>query len=150
MTKTSYTADVRPAKGYVALDGVTYETQKAAITASHDFKVMAALKDFAAACPSFDGTEPKDGATFDDRDNPVLYQDGLATFIFVHRNAILAALKQEVSLRKPYARKPKTPAAPGLRGAVLTQGDADADLAGTPRPNNATVSLKGTDLPIAA
>lgn len=88
--------DIKRFTGFIAPDGTTHTTEKAAIAYTKDLKVKAALATaFGTGCLA--------GGVEDDRGSNVLYDDDVAAFLFDNRTAILAAFNTEVLMRKPRA-----------------------------------------------
>ena len=86
--------DIKKFTGFIAPDGTTHTTEKAAVAYTKDLKVKAALA--AAFAVGYVGMPD---ATQDD---DTLRAD-LAAFLFDNRTAILAAFNTEVLMRKPRA-----------------------------------------------
>lgn len=102
--KTTATADVRRFTGYIAADGSHHATLKAAAAVSLEVKTRAALQEVfgkKSTIPDPSLLEIPEGWV-----EPVISVADLPSFLYDNRTAILAALNQEVSLRKP--RKPRT------------------------------------------
>jgi hypothetical protein len=94
-------ADVKKFTGFIAIDGSTHSSFKSASDHSRLVKIQSALSE------KFSGLEVTDTTVPDELPDgdPVSMPD----FIFANRDAILAALTQEVLTRKK--RTPKTPKA---------------------------------------
>lgn len=99
-------SDVKKFTGFIAVDGSTHTSIKSAKDHSRVVKTKAALKE------AFGGqlVSPADIPDHELENNPELVQN-LDDFIYANRDAILAALNQEVTTRKPRAPKVKTVAA---------------------------------------
>jgi len=87
-------SDIKKFTGYVSSDGKTHNSQKAAVTHELELKTKKALAD------SFGGR-----SVYSDTDGERLV--ALDDFLYENRVAILAALNQEVLLRKKRTPKPK-------------------------------------------
>lgn len=97
-------SDVKKFTGFIAIDGSTHTSLKSATDRSREFKVQAALKEkFGDQLVS-----PAHIAEHELEDKPELVQS-LNDFIFANREAIMEALNQQVTTRKP--RTPKVKAA---------------------------------------
>lgn len=94
-------SDIKKFTGYVSSDGKTHNSQKAAIAHEQELKTRKALEE------SFGGQYVYNDTG--DLDN----QEGtpLSAFLYENRVAVLAALNQEVLLRKKRTPKVKAPAA---------------------------------------
>lgn len=98
-------SDVKRFTGFIAIDGSTHTNLKQATDHSREVKVKKALKD------AF-GTQlvvPADMPTHELENNPELVVN-LDEYIFNNRAAILSALNQQVTTRKPRTPKAKKPA----------------------------------------
>lgn len=102
-TAPAAVADVRRFTGYVAADGSHHATLKAAAAVSLEVKTRAALDAVFADVTQF--TDAEVYRPYEDDDTCVIAVKDMPKFIYANRVAILAALNQEVSLRKP--RKPR-------------------------------------------
>ena len=96
--------DIKKFTGYLSSDGKTHNSQKAAVTHEQELKTKKALEDGFG-----------DRVVFDNGPNAPEFDDqtsiSLATFLYDNREAVLAALNQEVLLRKKRTPKVKTTAA---------------------------------------
>lgn len=99
-------SDVKKFTGFIAVDGSTHTSMKSATEHSRVVKVKAAL----AASFGDQLVSPADVPDHQLEDSPELVQT-LDQFIYSNREAILAALNQEVTTRKPRTPKAKVKAA---------------------------------------
>lgn len=97
-------SDVKKFTGFIAVDGSTHTNLKAATEHSRTVKVKKALADAFAGKLVTPADVPEHELTSEQI-------DPLDEFIFANREAILAALNQEVTTRKPRTPKPKIVAA---------------------------------------
>jgi hypothetical protein len=102
--------DVRPFKGFIAIDGSTHLTSKLAIEHSRELKVKKAFADLAATIAQGATTVGSTiaGAIDADVAGPVIDLSNpvrVAEFLFAFRNDVIAAANQDVRLRAPRADK---------------------------------------------
>jgi hypothetical protein len=99
-------SDVKKFTGFIAVDGSTHTSMKSATDHSREVKVQAALKEKFGDLLVTEGEQ--------DLENT----GGVAldTFIYANREAILAALNQQVTTRKP--RTPKAKVKPANTAAA--------------------------------
>ena len=95
-------ADIKKFTGYVAQDGSTHNSLKAATDHARDLKIKAALEDFNLVTNAANA-----GVVEDERGNAVIYAGDLPAFLFAHKADILAAFNQDVLTRKKREAKPK-------------------------------------------
>lgn len=91
-------ADVKRFTGFIAVDGSTHTSAKAAIEHSRVVKTQAALKDKFGNLMVVETGDSEAGVSLDD-------------FIYANRDSILASLNQEVLTRKKRTPKVKVAAA---------------------------------------
>lgn len=92
-------SDVKKFTGYLAADGSTHNTQGQAIAHSKEVKTKKALADLA-----------DDMVVYAERMHPDQQEPvSLNTWLYDNREAVLAALQQEVLLRKKRTPKVKAP-----------------------------------------
>lgn len=105
--KANTMSDVKKFTGFIAVDGSTHTSMKAATEHSRIVKTKKALAE------AFGGqlVSPADVPNHELEDRPDLIVK-LDEFIFSNRLAIQFALNQEVTTRKPRTPKVKAPAAP--------------------------------------
>jgi hypothetical protein len=121
------TADIKKFVGYTAIDGSAHDTLKSATDYTRDYKIKEALKSFSA----FDSS--KAGVTVDSDGDSAVFVEELPEFLFAHREAIMAAFKQDVNMRKPRTLTPKKPKTvvvrddSGRAGAPAHPGVVDLD-----------------------
>ena len=100
-------SDVKKFTGFIAVDGSTHTSQKAAIEHSRQVKIQTALKEKFGALVVGSHTIIDVGVT---EQNPVAW---LADFLYENRDSIIEALNQEVLTRKKRApNKAKVKAEP--------------------------------------
>jgi len=98
-------SDVKKFTGFIAVDGSTHTSLKSATDHSREVKVQAALKEkFGGQLVSPSEIDPQVL-----EDQPELVQS-LDAYIYANREAILQALNQQVTTRKPHTPKVKAPA----------------------------------------
>ena len=97
-------SDVKRFTGFIAVDGSTHNTLKQATDHSREVKVKRALAEAFAA----QVVTPADVPEHELRTDQIITLDA---YIYANRDAILAALNQEVTTRKPRTPKAKKPAA---------------------------------------
>lgn len=100
-------ADVKKFTGFLAIDNSTHTSFKSASDHSRQVKIQAALGE------KFSGLEVNDKVASGEL--PVGDPVSMPDFIYANRDAILAALTQEVLTRKK--RTPKAPKAADTAGA---------------------------------
>lgn len=105
-TKSKAIADIRKFTGFIAPDGTTHDTLKKATEYTRYLKVKLALADFALV-----SQETNVGVSQTDEGSAVVFTTDLPAFLLAHREDILAAFNQDVSLRAPKKPKVKAPAA---------------------------------------
>lgn len=111
-------SDVKKFTGFIAIDGSTHNTLKAATEHTRQVKIQRALAE------KFTGTVVMDSTPRYDEQEGV----DMPTFIYANRATILACLNQEVQTRKKRA-----PNKPKVEGAAPAPADASA-VAPTPAP----------------
>lgn len=95
-------SDVKKFTGFIAIDGSTHTSLKSATDRSREFKTQAALKEkFGDKLVT-----PAIVEAHELEDKPELVQS-LDAFIYANRDAILQALSQQVTTRKPRTPKVK-------------------------------------------
>ena len=92
-------SDVKKFTGFIAIDGSTHTSQKAAVEHSRQVKVQTALKEKFGTCDVLENNRP-----FHEQEGQEV---NLADFIYANRESILAALNQEVLTRKKRTPKAK-------------------------------------------
>jgi hypothetical protein len=117
-------ADIRKFTGFVAIDGTTHTTIKAAIEHTRAFKIKEALKAFEPLLACSKKSE-ESGVDEDDGGNLAIYPSGLPAFLFNNREAIMAAFNQEAVIRAPRkTRSPKENAGSTTDAAISAQAAA--------------------------
>jgi hypothetical protein len=108
-------AEVTKFTGYLASDGSTHHSMKAAVAKTTEIKVKAALKEF---------SDKHLNATTMIVNEPSESGDGyidLATFLYVYKDAITEAFNQSVILRSPRKPKVKKDVSPLREDAAVAQ-----------------------------
>lgn len=101
---TKKIADIRKFTGFITPDGSTHDTLKKATDHTKELKIKAALADFALVTQ-----ETNPGVTENALGSSIIFVSNLPAFLLAHREDILAAFNQDVTLRAP--RTKKTPIA---------------------------------------
>jgi len=99
-------SDVKRFTGFIAIDGSTHATEKAAVTHTRDVKTAAALEKLRAlVVEGAPGATSFEGIAY-------IESEGMPIFLAANREAILAAFNQEVLTRKKRIPKVKAASSP--------------------------------------